>query len=81
MSPDSPTPSRPPIQYGIGTLLIATTALAVLLGTLQWMGLAPEVIALVFGVLLVGALAGVALVVALLRGIDNRRQDGENDES
>jgi len=66
ISDDSSRQERPfPFQFGIRTLLMVTTALAVLLGVLKWAGAPAGVIALVMGMIGLGLLFAVLLVVSL----------------
>ena len=62
---NSGIPPRRPFQFGLGALLAAVTAAAVLLGALRGFGASPWTMALVLGLLAVGALAAVALLAAI----------------
>ncbi len=80
-------PRSPAIQIRLSTLLAITAAVAVLFGTLRWLGVPPRASLLVLVVLLAGAVAAVGLVVVLARSLasdaaedpddDPRRSNGE----
>ncbi len=77
-------PRSPAIQIRLSTLLGITAAVAVLFGTLRWLGVPPRASLLVLVVLLAGAMAAVGLVVVLARSLapdgrddDQRRQNRE----
>jgi hypothetical protein len=68
-------PRRRPVQFGIRTMLAATTAVAVLLAVVKWMGATPKEIVIVCGILAASVLAAVGLVLALAASVD-RGDDG-----
>ncbi len=61
------SPRRPPLQFGIRGLLLLTTAMALLFGTLRWLGVSPEASGFILVVLIIAAAAAVGLLVAILR--------------
>jgi hypothetical protein len=61
------TPQRPPPQFSIRGLLLLTAAVALLFGTMRWLGVSPEASALVLVVLMIAGLGAVALLVTILR--------------
>jgi len=71
---EKPGRRRPPLQFGIGTMLAATTALAVLLAALRWIGAPPLAVGIVLAIVAVAVVAAVALAVALGRMIDANHQ-------
>ncbi len=70
-------PRTPAIQIGLSTLLVITAAVAVLFGTLRWLGVPPRASLLVLVVLLAGAVAAVGLVVVLARSLAPDADNGE----
>jgi hypothetical protein len=64
---DDETPRRPPLQFSIRGILLLTAAVALLFGTMRWLGVSPAASALVLVVLIVAGLAAVGLLVAILR--------------
>jgi hypothetical protein len=58
-------PRRPPLQFGLKSLLGAVTAAAVLFGVLRWFGASPMTTGLVLLLLVLGALAAAALAAAI----------------
>jgi hypothetical protein len=71
--PSEPSTEKPRLQFGISTLLIATAALAVLLGMLRWMAVGPEAIALVMVILVASVIAAVGLAIAIAYAGDDDR--------
>jgi len=78
-------PRTPAIQIRLSTLLGITAAVAVLFGTLRWLGVPPRASLLVLVVLLAGAVAAVGLVVILARSLapdatdDDQRHPNRED--
>ncbi len=71
--PDSrQRPSRPPLQFGISSLLLITVAVALLFGTLRWLGASPTTGSIVLVILIVGVVLALGLVVAISAGMDDR---------
>ena len=65
LADDPPEPHRPPLQFGLRTLFAVAVALALVFGTLRWLGV-PELAGfIVLGVLAASVLAALALVVAI----------------
>ncbi len=78
-------PRSPAIQIRLSTLLWVTAAVAVLFGTLRWLGVPPRASLLVLVVLLAGAMAAVGLVVVLARSLapdapDDDRRPPDREE-
>ena len=76
MNPEpSPTPeeeandpaSRPPLQFGLSTLLGVMVAVSVIFGTLRWLDPPAWVGYLILAVLAASSLAGLGLAVMLAR--------------
>jgi hypothetical protein len=65
-------PRRRPIQFGVGTMLAGTAAVAVLLSVVKWLGATPREMAIVFGILVAAVAAAVGLVLALAASVDRR---------
>jgi hypothetical protein len=61
------TPRRPPLQFSLRGLLLLTAAVAVLFGTLRWLGVSPEASGFILVVLVIAAAAAIGLMVAILR--------------
>jgi len=59
------TPRPPPLQFGLRTVFAITVALALLFGTLEWLGVPPRASFLVLVVLAVSMLAAVVLGVVI----------------
>jgi hypothetical protein len=59
-----PSP-RPPLQFGLSTLLWLMVAVGVIFGTLRWMQVSTTTSLIVMALLAVSALAVVLLVVAI----------------
>ena len=74
-------PRTPAIQIRLSTLLGITAAVAVLFGTLRWLGVPPRASLLVLVVLLAGAMAAVGLVLILARFLAAEATDGEERHS
>jgi hypothetical protein len=71
--PDSPQgPSRRPLQFGISSLMLITVAVALLFGTLQWLGVSTTTSAIVLVILIIGVALAFGLVVAISAVIDDR---------
>lgn len=70
-------PRTPAIQIRLSTLLAITAAVAVLFGTLRWLGVPPRASLLVLVVLMAGAMAAVGLVVILARFLAAEATDDE----
>jgi hypothetical protein len=66
-TPVEQTPQRPPPQFSIRGLLLLTAAVALLFGTMRWLGVSSEASALVLVVLIISGLAAIALLVTILR--------------
>jgi hypothetical protein len=69
-SENEPEPKRPPLQFGIRGLLILTAAVALLFGTLQWLGASSVTSTVVLVILIVGVLLALGLVVAISAVMD-----------
>jgi Flp pilus assembly protein TadB len=65
-STDDP-PRRPPLQFSLRGLFIVTTAVALVFGTLRWLGVSPEASGFILVVLIIAAAAAAGLMVAILR--------------
>jgi hypothetical protein len=63
---DEPT-SRPPLQFGLSTLLGVMVAVSVIFGVLRWLDLPAWVGYLVLAVLVASSLAGLGLAVMIAR--------------
>jgi Flp pilus assembly protein TadB len=74
-------PRTPAIQIRLSTLLGITAAVAVLFGTLRWLGVPPRASLLVLVVLMAGAMAAVGLVVILARFLAAEATDDEERHS
>ena len=55
----------PPLQFSIKALLGVTAALAVILGTMKWLGVSPQTSTIVLVVLAVAAVAAIGLIIAI----------------
>ena len=64
-------PVRPPLQFGIRTLLGIMVAVAVLFGTLQWLGVSPLAGVVVLIILIVSVAAALGLVIAIAGAADD----------
>lgn len=75
MLPQDPNeqPSRPPLQFGIRTLLGIMVAASLLFGTLQWLGVSPLGSAMVLVILVVSVAAAVGLVIAIAGATDDEQ--------
>ena len=65
-------PSRPPLQFGISSLMLITAAVALLFGTLRWLGASTTTSAIVLVILIIGVALALGLVVAISAVIDDR---------
>ena len=65
-SSESP-PRRPPLQLSLRGLLLLTAAVALLFGTLRWLGVPPEASAMILVLLIIAGTAVVGLIVAVAR--------------
>ncbi len=85
MADDRPQkPARPPaIQLRLQTLFWITAAVAVLFGTLRWLGVSPRASAIVLVILSVSVAAAVGLLVVIAASAGNSpgNEDGEHDNS
>jgi len=72
-APPKTPDNRPPLQFGIKTLLGITFALALLLGTLRWLDVRPEAIAIVMVILVASVIAALGLVIAIAYTIDDNQ--------
>ena len=71
---------RPP-QFHLSTLMGVTAAVAVLFGTLRWLGVPDEAAYLVLGLLVVCGLAAGGLVLSLRSSLmDFHQDDSHSDE-
>ena len=64
-------PSRPPLQFGISSLMLITVAVALLFGTLRWLGASTTTSAIVLVILIIGVALALGLVVAISAGTDD----------
>jgi hypothetical protein len=60
-------PRRPRLQFSLRGLLLLTVAVALLFGTLRWLGVSPEASGFILVVLIIAAAAAIGLMVAILR--------------
>jgi len=67
----SPRPDSP-LQFRLGSLLVLSAAVALVFGLLRYAGVSARAAAVVLVVLVVGAVAGMGLIVAIF-GPANRR--------
>ena len=65
---------RPPLQFGLRSLLLLAVAVAVVFGTLKYLGVSPFAGALVLVIIIVGVAAAVGLLVAIAAGVDDEDQ-------
>jgi hypothetical protein len=63
--PDQPDDGHRPLQFRLRTLLVITAAVALLFGTLRWLGVSPQGSAVVLVILLVSVAAALGLVAAI----------------
>ena len=56
---------QPPLQFGLSSMLVATTALALVFAALKWLGLPPGELWLVLLVLVVSVPAAIGLLAAI----------------
>ncbi len=70
-APPEPPDNRPPLQFGIKTLLGITFALALLLGTLRWLEVPSQSLAIVMVILVASVIAALGLVIAIAYTIDD----------
>jgi cobalamin biosynthesis protein CobD/CbiB len=59
--------SRPPLQFGLSTLLGVMVAVGLIFGVLRWLDLPPWVGYLILAVLVASSLAGLGLAVMIAR--------------
>jgi hypothetical protein len=62
-----------PLQFGLRSLLVVTAAVAVLFGTLRWLGVTPFASAIVLVIIVVSVAAALGLVVAIASSADQQR--------
>lgn len=62
---DGPRRGPPPLQFGLRSMLVVTTALALLFATLKWLGVPPGELWLVLAVLGVSVPAAIGLLAAI----------------
>ena len=72
--PAEDPPRRPPLQFGLRSMLAITAAVGLLFGTLRWLGVSPQAAAVVLVILIVSVAAALALVVAIAGTTDGREQ-------
>ncbi len=65
-----------PLQFGLGSLLGVTAAVALLFGVLRWFDVSPRTSGLVLLIAVVSVAAALGLVVAIAAGGDG---DGHDD--
>lgn len=65
--PPKDEPSRPPLQFGLSTLLGVTVAVALIFGVLRWLDPPAWVGYLILAVLVASSLAGLGLAVMIAR--------------
>jgi len=65
---------RPPLQFGLRSLLLAAVAVAVVFGTLKYLGVGPLASAVVLVIIIVGVAAAVGLLVAIAASVDDEDQ-------
>lgn len=58
----------PPLQFGIGALLVLVAVVAAVFGVLRWLGVSAKGSGLVLLILLMGAAAAFALLWTISRG-------------
>ena len=56
---------RPPLQFGLRSLLGITVAVSLLFGTLRWLDVSPRASAMVLLIVVVSVIAALGLVVAI----------------
>ena len=82
---NDPTPQQPdrprrrPLQFGIGTLLLAALALSLLFGTLKALGIPPLGLVIVMGVLVVSVVAALGLVLVIARTMTGEPEEQNAD--
>ncbi len=69
-APENDRP-RPPLQFGLGSLLALTAMVSVLCGILRWAEVPPGAMVMVLLILVVSIVAAVGLVVAIARSSDD----------
>jgi uncharacterized membrane protein YdbT with pleckstrin-like domain len=60
--------SKPPLQFGLRTVLLMAVVVALLFGTLRWLEVPPLASAIILVILVVSVAAALALVVAIAAG-------------
>ena len=66
-------PPRAPLQFSLRAIMGITVAMALLFGTLRWLGVSPSACAMVLLILTVSVAAALGLVVAIA-GTTDRKQ-------
>ncbi len=66
-----PERRRPPLQFGLRSLLGITVAVSLLFGTLRWLEVSPLASALVLMILVVSVAAALGLVTAIAGSMDD----------
>jgi len=64
---------RPPLQFGLRSLLGITVAVSLLFGTLRWLEVPPRASAMVLLIATVSVIAALGLVVAIASAADGDR--------
>ena len=67
--------SRPPLQFGLRSLLLMAVAVAVLFGTLKWLDVPARASAIVLAIVIVSVAAALGLVVAIAGAPDDEQKD------
>jgi hypothetical protein len=63
-APD-PTPSQPPLQFRLRSLIWITVVCALIFGVMRWLGVSSQAATLVLVILIVDVLAAVGLVMVI----------------
>jgi hypothetical protein len=66
-NPDESSNRQQPLQFGLRSLLTASVVVAMVFGTLRWLGVSATASALVLVILVVAVAAAVALFAAIAR--------------
>jgi hypothetical protein len=82
MNDESPKnePRRPPLQFGLSTLLGAMVAVGLVFGLLRWLDVPPWVGYLMLAVLVASSLAGLGLAVMIARWTDEEDSDAPSQD-
>ncbi len=70
-NPEEHEDARPPLQFGLRTMLIVTSVVAMLFGTLRWLEVSTRASVMILVILVVSVLAALALVASIAGARDD----------